>query len=161
MFSYVKANEEKLNQVWDINIANHPDDDRWIRWKKRNIGEVSNGIMTTYLVLCDDVPVGEGSVLWDETCYAIKSRPQLATKGKVCNINGLRIIKKFEGQGHISKLFKLMEKDAKERGYEAVTIGVEAIEARNLAIYLHLGYTQLVHHEIEDGALVLYYQKTL
>lgn len=161
MFSYVKANEEKLNQVWDLNIQNNPGDARWIRWKERFVRENKQGITSTYLVLCDDVPVGEGSVLWETCCYPIKGREQLATKGKVCNINGLRIIKQYEGQGHISKLFKLMESEAKDKGYEAITIGVEACEARNLAIYLHLGYTQLVHHEIEDGALVLYYQKVL
>ena len=161
MFQYVKANDQQLNQVWDINIQNHPGDDRWIRWKNRFVGENREGITSTYLVLCDDLPVGEGSVLWEEKCYPIKGRPMLATKGKICNINGLRIIKQYEGQGHISKLFKVMEQDARDKGYEYITIGVEAVEARNLAIYLHLGYTQLVHHEIEDGALVLYYQKKL
>jgi len=54
-----------------------------------------------------------------------------------------------------------MEAAAKQMGYQAITIGVEACESRNLAIYLHLGYTQLVHYEMEDGQLVLYYQKNI
>lgn len=79
----------------------------------------------------------------------------------MCNINALRIQKSHEGQGHISKLVKEMEIFAKEKGFRAVTIGAEANEARNLAIYLHFGYQKLVHYEIEGGELVLYYEKTL
>jgi len=46
-----------------------------------------------------------------------------------------------------------------------MTIGVEAVEARNLAIYLHWGYTEFVHSEVElefdHEALILYYAKNL
>jgi len=79
----------------------------------------------------------------------------------VANVNALRIEKAFEGQGHISKMVRLMEDFARERGCEELTIGVEARRARNLAIYLHWGYRRLVHCETEDGELVLYYAKPL
>lgn len=55
----------------------------------------------------------------------------------------------------------MMEDYAREHGYSRITIGVEAAETRNLAIYLHWGYDRLVHYAIEDGELVLYYQKSL
>ena len=161
MFEYVKANREQLEEVWDFNIANHPNDPRWIRWKARNIKEFEDGLMSTYLVLLDGKPIGEGSLLWNEQCYAIKNRIALCKEGEVCNLNGLRIIKPYEGQGHISKLFKLMEADAKSKGYKAITIGVEEEEKRNYAIYTHLSYTELVLKEFEDGAEVLYLKKDL
>lgn len=161
MFEYVKANREQLEKVWDFNIANHPGDSRWVRWKERNIREYEEGKISTYLVLVDGQPIGEGSLLWNEHCYAVKNRLQLAKDGEICNLNGLRIIKPYEGQGHISKLFKVMEQDAKDRGYQAITIGVEEEEKRNYAIYTHLGYTELVLKEFEDGAEVLYLQKNI
>ena len=73
--------------------------------------------------------------------------------------------KEYEGQGHISKLVKLIEQYARDAGYKTMTIGVEAVEARNLAIYLHWGYTEFVHSEVElefdHEALILYYAKNL
>ena len=54
-----------------------------------------------------------------------------------------------------------MEAYAKEHGYARLTIGVEAQEARNLAIYLHWGYQEFVMSEMDGDALVLYYAKAL
>ena len=76
-------------------------------------------------------------------------------------MNALRIQKAYEGQGHISKLMKVMEEYARNLGYQKISIGVEANQTRNLAIYLHFWYQELIHVENEDGELVLYYAKTL
>lgn len=54
-----------------------------------------------------------------------------------------------------------IENYAVQCGYSHLTIGVEASETRNLAIYLHWGYTEFVRSEIEEDVLVLYYRKTL
>ena len=94
-------------------------------------------------------------------CRAIGGRSLLADGRETANINALRIEKAYEDQGHISRLVKLMEKYAKDAGYERLTIGVEAHMTRNLAIYLHWGYREFVLSEVEDGVLVLYYQKKL
>lgn len=83
----------------------------------------------------------------------------LAGGANMTNVNALRIAKHFEGKGHISKLVKLMEQYAKNACYKTLTIGVEAKETRNLAIYLHLGYTTFIKSEIEDETLILYYSK--
>jgi GNAT superfamily N-acetyltransferase len=69
--------------------------------------------------------------------------------------------KLHEGKGYISKLVHFMEQYAVDNGYTELTIGVEARETRNLAIYLHWGYDKFVMSEIEEGALVLYYSKKL
>ena len=55
----------------------------------------------------------------------------------------------------------MMERAAAERGITTLTIGVDAHETRNLAIYLHWGYTRFVMSEVEDGCLVLYYAKEI
>lgn len=159
-FIYTEATTEMLEQIWDSNIRNNPDDPRWIRWKKQFMDDNSSGKAKTFVVLADGVPVGEGTLLFSQECKAVVGRPLLANE-TTTNINALRIEKPYEGQGHISKLVKLMEDYAKEHGYERVTIGVEAQETRNLAIYLHWGYQQFVMSEVEEDTLVLYYAKPL
>ena len=160
-FAYVPATREKLIEIWDQTIASHPGDDRWAGWKENVLAENAAGRSLTFLVLADGRPIGEGTLLFSEECGAIAGRRCLAETGKTTNVNGLRIEKAFEGQGHISRLVREMENYARGNGYETITIGVEAAEARNLAIYLHWGYTRLLMHETEDGALVLYYGKPL
>ena len=56
---------------------------------------------------------------------------------------------------------RMMEDYAAAHGMKRLTIGVEAREARNLAIYLHWGYDDFVLSEVDDGELVLYYAKDL
>jgi len=58
-------------------------------------------------------------------------------------------------------MVRMMERYARERGFDTITIGVEAAETRNLAIYLHWNYTEFVMADIDDDALVLYYGKEL
>lgn len=160
-FTYGPASTEKLEQIWEQNIAAHPGDDRWVRWKKLLMDDNAAGKCLTFLVLADDRPVGEGTLLFTEDCDAVAGLKGLAEKGRITNVNGLRIEKAYEGQGHISRLVREMETYARSIGCEKITIGVDAKETRNLAIYLHWGYTEFLMHEIDDGELVLYYGKKL
>lgn len=160
-YTYRKATLADLELIWDKSIAQNSDDPRWSRWKEQYIGYNQSGMAQTYVVLCNGDPVGEGTLLFAPDCRAVRGRLALADGQRIANVNALRIEKKHEGKGHISRLMHLMEQDAAARGYTALTIGVEAAEARNLAIYLHWGYTRLVTIETEDGAHVLYYGKTI
>ena len=63
---------------------------------------------------------------------------------RIANMNVFRIDKKYEGQGHISKLVKIAESYAKEKGFTYLTIGSEAKESRNLAVYLHFDIQNLL-----------------
>ncbi len=160
-FAYVPATEKKLTEIWDRTIASNPGDERWVEWKQNALEDNASGRSLTFLVLADDRPVGEGTLLFSEECGAVAHLSDVVVAGKVTNINGLRIEKAFEGEGHISKLVREMEKYALEHGYERITIGVEAAETRNIAIYLHWGYTEFITHEMEDGQPILYYGKPL
>ena len=160
-FVYRQANLGDLERIWEINILDNPDDKRWIDWKNEAIDNNKKNISRTFVILCDGVPIGEGTLLFSPKCRAVAGRTQLADNLKVANINALRIQKSYEGKGHISNLMHIIEKSALEMGYTHLTIGVEARETRNLAIYLHWGYDKFVLSEVEDGALVLYYSKTL
>jgi len=144
-----------------MNISDYKGDARWIAWKNEYISYNQNEKAVTFIVLCNGKPVGEGSLLFSPECGAIGGRTQLADNKTVANINSLRIRKEHEGKGHISALVRMMESYAVNMGYTRLTIGVEARETRNLAIYLHWGYDRLVTSENEEGDLVLYYAKDL
>lgn len=159
--SYKVADRSLLEKIWDKNIKNNKGDARWIKWKDEYIYYNESNKCTTFLVLDGADPIGEGTLIWSPECSAIAGRTQLADGCRVANINALRIEKRYEGQGYISQLIRAMESFAKEKGIERLTIGVEAKEARNLAIYLHWGFCDFVMFEVEENELVLYYEKGL
>ena len=161
MVVYRKATAEDLETIWDYQIAINPGEPAWVRWKAEFIANNRSGAAATFVAVVDDIPVGEGTLLFSPECKAIRGRLALADGTTVANINALRIRKTYEGKGYISSLVKYMEAYAKAQGYSQVTIGVEAAEARNLAIYLHWGFTELLLTEGEGPELVLYYGKKL
>lgn len=119
------------------------------------------GKATTFVVLDNNEPVGQITVLFSPECSAVKNRPMLCDGKTIANMNAFRIDKNYEGQGHISNLVKMAEEYAKVKGITCLTIGSEAKESRNLAIYLHFGYTKFVTSFIEDDELVLFYEKQI
>ena len=112
-------------------------------------------------LLDNEDPIGQVTILFSPNCSAVKNRPELCNGTDTANMNAFRIEKKYENQGHISKLVKMAEEFARSKGIKFLTIGSEAKESRNLAIYLHFGYTEFVTSMIEDNDLILYYKKTL
>ena len=161
MAEYRKATAEDLEIIWDYQIAQNPGDPNWIRWKKQFIDDNNSGAAATFVAVVDGIPVGEGTLLFSPDCRAIRGRLALADGKTVTNINALRIREAYEGQGYISTLVKHMESYARAQGYSRVTIGVEAVEARNLGIYLHWGYDRFLLSEGEDMELTLYYGKDI
>ena len=161
MISYHKANLEELEQLWNYNISQNPEDPRYLRWKEQFIRDNASGAAATIVISINGECVGEGTLLLSPDCRAIRGRTCLCDGKNVANINALRIQKACEGQGHISALMTAIEQYAASLGIRTLTIGVEAAETRNLGIYLHWGFDQFLMHEIEDGALVLYFAKSL
>lgn len=160
MFEYRIASAQDLEEIWNMNIARNPDDKRWTKWKTEYISYNCSGMAKTFVVVCDGHPVGEGTLLFSSECKAVCGREGLVNT-YTANVNALRICKEYEGQGHISKLMHMMERYAAAEGYTRLTIGVDAVETRNLGIYLHWGYNAFVMSEVDEGELVLYYQKTI
>ena len=164
MFKYRKATLEDLEKIWDKDIAKHPNDTRWSRWKKEYISYNQLGEAVTFVILNDSEPVGQVTLLFSQNCKPVKNKPLLCDNDKIANFNAFRIEKQFEGQGHISKLVKMAEDYAKKKGFKFITIGAEAKESRNLSIYLHFGFDEFIMHEFdeeENGELILYYRKKI
>jgi len=160
-WEYRPAARAELERLWEKNILRHPGDGRWARWRDEFIAGNERGAMLTFAAVHSGEPVGEGTLLFSSSLPAVSGRTELADGVRTTNINALRIEKAYEGQGHISRLVRAMEAEARQRGIERITIGVEARETRNLAIYLHWGFDTLITHEIDGGELILYYGKPL
>lgn len=160
-FAYRLATLQDLEIIWNKNIEENPEDERWVNWKEEYIRYNKTGMAQTYVVVCEGEPVGECTLILSPECNAVRGRLELANGMDVANINALRIAKEYEGQGYISKLMAYVEASAKEQEICALTIGVEAKETRNLGIYLHWGYDTFVKSGIEEEILVLYYKKVL
>ena len=158
-FTYHPATLPELDAIGDKNIADNPGNDSWIAWKESSIERHQAGLAKTFVVVRGDAPIGEGTLIFSPDVPGICK--ELADGATTVNINALRMDKRYESQGHISKLVKVMEQYARNAGYKVITIGVEARETRNLAIYLHWGFTTFVMSEMDDGELVLYYSKNL
>ena len=163
MFNYRIATIDDLNKLWDYDINRHTGEERkqWKRWKIQYLEYNKNGDATTFVVLDEDTPIGQITILFSPKCSAVKDRPMLCDGKIIANMNAFRIKKEYEGQGHISKLVKLAEQYAKNKGIEYLTIGSEAKESRNLAIYLHFGYTKFITSFVEDDELILFYGKNI
>lgn len=161
MFIYRKANLNDLEKIWNKDIKENYNDERYVKWKKQYIEYNKNGNCATFVVLDNEEPIGQITVLFSPNCSAIQNRLELCNGIDTANMNAFRIEKKYENQGHISKLVKMAEEFAKNQGIKYLTIGCEAKESRNLAIYLHFGYTEFVTSIVEDNELILYYKKKL
>lgn len=161
MFEYRIATRKDLERIWEKDIAQNQGDPSWIRWREQYLAYNEFGKATTFVVLAGGDPIGQITVLFSLDCSAVQDRPLLCNGTTVANLNAFRIEKEYEGQGHISKLVKMAEEYAKDKGISCLTIGCEAKESRNLAIYLHFGYTEFVTSFTEDGELILFYSKNL
>ena len=85
----------------------------------------------TFTVIVDNIPVGEGTLLFSSECSAINGRTNLADNSTIANINALRIRKKHEGKGYISTLVKLMEDYAFQGSKSISELQKERIEKQN------------------------------
>lgn len=148
-YKYKVATINELEARWDKNIANNFGDDRWVKWKDVAIENNKSRKCVTFVVMRDDEPIGEGT---------------LVLSAQSVEINGLRIDKQYRNNGHASKPVKIMEQWAKAEGYTTIIIGAEAKNVRNLSIYFRWGYDTFVKSEIseiEEEGLILFYAKIL
>jgi len=64
MYRYKEASFEELERRWDINISNNPGDNRWFVWKYQYIEYNKTGACKTFVVLDENEPIGEGTVVF-------------------------------------------------------------------------------------------------
>lgn len=162
MFFYKKATLQELDKIWERNIAENPGDDRYLRWRDRFLDRNRKQQAATFVILDGTEPVGEVTLDYYAAGYGNpQTRSRLADGDQMAYVTALRIQSEYEGQGHVSRLMACMEEEARHIGFTRLSIGVEAAESRNLAIYLHWGYDQFLLAEEDGDQLVLFYAKNL
>jgi len=155
------ASREDLDRIWDNDFEQHP---HWPReWKERFVRENEAGMCKTFGIFDGEAAIGTCTLIFSPASEQVGGRAELANGMTIANVCALRINNEYERQGHVSKLMKLMEQYARERGCTTLTIGVEAKDTRPHAIYFHWGYTQFLQCVYEDGEAIptLYYAKQL
>lgn len=155
------ATRDDLERIWQFNVDSHPGDDRWAAWRDECLRSFGDGSRVTFVCVVDDMPVGEVTLVLSPAHQAIRGRTVLADGGKTGNVNALRVAKAYEGRGYASRMMRLLTEYALAHGLTRLTIGVEASEMRNRAIYSHWGFHEHLMTEIEDGEEVLYCGKNI
>lgn len=90
-------------------------EDCWVSWIKRYIEYNKTGKAVTFVVLIDGDLIGKITVLFSPECSAVKNRPMLCNGKDRASMNTFRIEKRFEGQGHVSRLVKMAEEYKRKR----------------------------------------------
>lgn len=163
-FVYRIATIEDLEQVWNKDIKRHPDDNRWAIWKIEYIEYNKNNEAKTFVAVNENGKViSQLTLVLKENVKDVKGKRKLCDGKSIANFNAFRTDKKYQGQGHISRLVRLAEDWAIKNSIKKITIGVEASNSKNISIYFHLGFTEFVMYEFdeEENELILYYSKDL
>lgn len=154
---------KEMNEKWDYEIEIHSNKDNWIKWKKEWLKNTKEKKIIPYYGILDGNIICEITVSIDKS--VVQNNAGLVDD-KTAYLNSFRTKKEYQGQGYFSKLFHFVINNLKEKGYEAVTLGVEPNETKNMQIYFHYGFDEYIKSGIEfypDGveAFVLYYKKSI
>ncbi|MBQ4645654.1 MAG: GNAT family N-acetyltransferase [Clostridia bacterium] len=74
----------------------------------------------------------------------------LADGKNVCYFSNLWVHPKLRGHKIGSKLVRYVEKQAKEKGFKYLTLGVHTDNKKNVSIYKHLGFDIVVKNKTQD-----------
>ena len=72
--SYRLATTDDLDRLWNGNIADHPGDQRWLRWRDEAIRYHLSGQSAAFVIGLPDRIIGEGTLLFSPSCVAIGGR---------------------------------------------------------------------------------------
>lgn len=158
------AGRSELEQKWDRLIANAKEDRaNWVAWKESAIRRAAAGQTLPYYGILD------GEIICEATASLCAENVQNAeglVDEKTAYLCAFRTEEAYRGRGYFSKLLRYLLNDLKQRGYEAVTLGVEPDEALNRQIYAHYGFDEYLKTAAErypDGTVITvdYYKKRL
>ena len=157
------ATIEEMNRKWDYEISLAINKKNWIIWKKQNINNYKSGKIIPYYGILDDQIICEATAVL--TSDIVQNSNKLIDD-TTAYLTAFRTNKGYENRGYFSKLYKFMEEDLKNKGYDLLTLGVEPDEIRNKEIYSHYGFVKHIKNAKEvypDGTeiYVEYYGKKL
>ncbi|MBD5094212.1 MAG: GNAT family N-acetyltransferase [Subdoligranulum sp.] len=153
-----------MERKWEQLIADAgADRANWIAWKKSAIRQAAAGETLPYYGILDEEIICEATAC---LCAKVVQNAAGLVGEKTAYLCAFRTLEAYRGKGYFSKLLRWLLNDLKQRGYEAVTLGVEPKEEQNRQIYAHYGFDEYVKTATErypDGAAITvdYYRKKL
>lgn len=143
------ATIDDLNTKWDYEIKNHPNDNSWKVWKQEFLDGVSSGNRICFYGFKNGKIITEATAI-----ISTKDLPQSLCDNDLLNKNtaylvAFRTIKKYQGQGYFSRLYKYMEAYLSKMGFTRLSIGVEPKEVKNILIYFKYGFTNYIKTKTE------------
>lgn len=163
------ATIEEMTQNWNYLIEVHPNHNAWKIYKDKAIKNMTSGNTIVYYGILNGRIISEATAMLSN--LDVQNSEGLVDD-TTAYLSAFRTIKKYQGKGYFSELYKFMEEDLKKRGYTRLTLGVEPGEIKNMMIYFKYGFTNFIKtdYEIEPASneneepikiLVNYYSKNL
>jgi len=154
---------DEILRKWNYEIENADDKNNRKIWKDEFIVYYENRRAIPYYGFLGD------EIICEATAFISKkgvTNPKGLVDEFTAYLCAFRTVKKYQGQGYFSKLFKYMVDDLKDKWYKILTVGVEPQSITNKKIYSHYGFDELVKTDVEknpDWSLVTveYYKKYL
>lgn len=156
------ATIEEIESRWQTIIDENDNDIRYQIAADEFIKEAKKKTRLTYIgklnnhIICDATAIIKEEGILNES----QNKEGLVSQ-EMAFICGVRTNKEYENLGYFSKLYKFMEKDLKEKGYNILTLSVESTNSRGKNIYKHLGFTNYLRSEEKSGHILDYYYKNI
>jgi GNAT superfamily N-acetyltransferase len=165
------ADIEEVNRKWDYEISMHPNEKSWVIWKDQFIYNIKKGTRLCYYGILDGKIVTECTAVISIEDENMQNKAGLVSKN-MAYLTAFRTIEEYQGKGYFSLLYKFMEEDLINRGFEFLSLGVEPCEVKNMKIYFNLGYENFIKTDHEtypaesenlepQKVMVNYYSKKL
>ena len=174
-YIYRIATKEEIQKIFDYEIENHPNDNRWVIWKNEMVKWDSEKKAIMYIGIINGKIITTATAMIDKSI--VQNAGEESDEDELVNrttayLSAFRTIKEYEGKGYFSRLYRFMENDLKHRGYKRLTLGVEPKEVRNMKIYFKWGFDKYIKTAYEtyppkndfvegETILVNYYYKEL
>ncbi len=141
------ATISEIQEKWNYEIKNHPDDNRWMIWRNVAIANVKRGNRLCFYGFLNDEIIAEGTAVISQNDTGLENKEFVFNDAAY--IEAFRVNKEHRGKGYFSRLFCFMEKHLQGLGFKNLILGVEPDETRNLEIYKHLGFDKFLAEKIE------------
>lgn len=158
MFTYSIASIDDIELLFQKRLKERNSDPCYKHSLDNYFNDFVSGKSIIFVVKKGDEPIGSINL---DFCDLADIASSCVSEKKYCYFSTFKIEKRYEGQGHISKLTKKAEDVARELGYQYAIIACEETNRRVKSIYNHFGYTEVVAQKQERGCSIVYLGKQL
>lgn len=158
MFTYSIASIDDIELLFQKRLKERNLDPCYKHSLENYFDDFVSGKSILFVVKKGEEPIGSINL---EFCELADIASWYVSGKKYCYLSTFKIEKRYEGQGHISKLTKKAEDIARKLGYQHAIIACEETNQRVKSIYNHFGYTEVVAQKQERGHSIVYLGKQL